>query len=168
MIETDRLIIRPLSLDDAPFVVTLLNDPLFIKNIGDRLVRTPEDAVTYIRSGPMKSHEENGFGLDCVVEKKTGRAVGTCGLLKRDVLDDVDVGYAFLPQFRSKGYAKEAVRAVISHAKDDLHLPQLAAIVNPDNQPSIQLLTDFGFQYDKMVRLSEDSKEIKLFMRRLI
>ena len=167
VIKTERLTLRRLAVADAPFILKLLNDPSFIKHVGDRRIRTFADAEGYIRSGPMAGHQQHGFGLDCVEEKASGRAIGICGLLKRPALEDVDVGYAFLPQFRSMGYAREAVRATMSHAKSGLGLSRLAAIVNPGNQTSIRLLKDLGFRYEKRVCPEKDKKEVEYYLCRL-
>ena len=109
-LETQRLYLRHLSTDDAGFILELVNDPSFIQNIGDRNVRTIPDAESYILKGPISSYEKNGFGLDLVLLKETGEPIGICGLIKRDTLDDVDIGYAFLPRFWSKGCAEPARR----------------------------------------------------------
>lgn len=163
IMETDRLVIRPLTDADAPFIFKLMNDSGYIKNIGDRGINTLEDAQNYIRSGPMASYKEHGFGLDCVEERASGVKVGTCGLLKRPFLSHADVGYAFLPQFRSKGYARESVRAVVTYARERLKLQQVSAIVNPDNDPSIRLLSDLGFLHEKMIHMPDTNKEVRLY-----
>lgn len=162
-LETDRLRLRRISVDDAEFILRLLNEPSFIQNIGDRGVRTIEDARAYILKGPIASYEKFGFGLLLVAEKETGVPVGICGLLKRDVLEDVDIGYALLPEFWSRGYALESASAVMSYASEKLGSKRVLAVVNPNNQSSIRLLEKLGFQYDRRVRLSDDAPEIKLF-----
>ena len=163
ILETDRLRLRKLSLDDAEFVLRLLNEPSFIQNIGDRGVRTIDDARAYILKGPIASYEKFGFGLWMVETRPTGVPIGICGLLKRDVLEDVDIGYALLPEFCSQGYALESASAVMSYASTKLGLKRVVAVTNSDNQSSIRLLEKMGFQYERMVRLSEDAPEIKLF-----
>ena len=163
ILETERLRLRKLALDDADFILKLLNEPSFIQNIGDRGVRTVEDACSYILQGPIASYEKFGFGLWLVEIKDSGALAGMCGLLKRDVLEDVDIGYAFLPEFWSRGYAIESASAVMSYAREKLGLKRVVAVTNADNQSSIRLLEKIGFAYEKMVRLSEDAPEIKLF-----
>lgn len=163
VLETDRLWLTKLMPADAPFILRLLNEPTFIENIGDRGVRTLEDAQRYILDGPMASYVHFGFGLYLVESKATGEAMGMCGLLRREVLDDVDIGYAFLPEFCGNGYAREAATAVLHHAHQVLRLNRVVAIVNPDNQPSIRLLEKIGFRYERMVRLTAVAPEIKLF-----
>ncbi len=122
LIETDRLRLRQLSDDDADFVLRLLNEPSFIENIGDRGVRTLDDARAYITNGPIASYEKHGFGLLLVELKEPGTAIGICGLLKRDVLPEPDIGYALLPEFWCKGYAHESATAVLDHARNVLGL----------------------------------------------
>jgi ribosomal-protein-alanine N-acetyltransferase len=163
LVETERLRLRQLSDDDAEFVLRLLNEPSFIQNIGDRGVRTLDDARAYITNGPIASYEKHGFGLLLVQLKETGTPIGICGLLKRDVLSEPDIGYALLPEFWSNGYAHESAAAVLDHARNVLGLNSILAVVNPDNAPSIRLLEKMGFQFERMVRLTEDAAEIKLF-----
>lgn len=163
VLQTNRLRLRRLSVDDAVFILQLLNEPSFIQNIGDRGVRTVEDARAYILNGPVASYEKHGFGLWLVETKESGTHIGICGLLKREVLEDVDIGYALLPEFWSKGYALESATAVLSYAREKLRLKRVVAVVNPANQSSIRLLEKIGFEFEKMVRLSEAADEIKLF-----
>ena len=163
LIETDRLRLRRLSVDDAEFILRLLNEPSFMQNIGDRGVRTLEDAREYILQGPVASYEKFGFGLLLVEQKESGLPIGMCGLLKRDVLEHVDIGYALLPEFWSKGYAMESASAVMSYAKEKLGAKRVLAVVNADNQSSIRLLEKLDFHYEKMIRLADDAPEIKLF-----
>ena len=163
ILETDRLQLRLLSVDDAEFILRLLNEPSFIQNIGDRGVRTIDDARAYILKGPIASYEKFGFGLWMVETRFESTPIGICGLLKRDVLADVDIGYALLPEFWSQGYALESASAVTSYASESLGLKRVVAVVNADNQSSIRLLEKMGFKYERMVRLSEGAPEIKLF-----
>lgn len=162
ILETERLSLRQFTPDDAPFILALLNEPSFIKNIGDRGVRSLEDAKRYIETGPVSSYERNGFGLYLVQLKESGESIGMCGLIKRPTLEDVDIGYAFLPKFWSKGYAVEAARAAKEEART-LGLKRLVAITDPDNESSIRVLEKIGMTFERMVRLSEDDIELKLF-----
>ena len=163
ILETDRLILRQFATDDAEFILELVNEQSFIQNIGDRGVRTLEDARSYILRVAVASYEKNGFGLYLVVLKELGESAGMCGLIKRNGLEDVDIGYAFLPKFWSKGYALEAALAMRDYARDVIGLKRLVAITDPENQGSIRLLEKIGLKYEKMVRLSEDDIELKLF-----
>lgn len=167
MIQSERLTLRELRADDAPFILELVNDPAWLRHIGDKGVRTLDDARAYIANGPAASHARHGFGLDLVELKTDATPIGICGLIKRDTLPDVDIGYAFLPQFRGAGYASEAVAAVILHAQESLALPRLAAIVSPDNHASIRVLEKLGLRFERMVRMSEGGPETKLFGREL-
>ena len=163
VIETERLMLRQFVPADAPFILELLNEPSFIQNIGDRHVRTLSDAEGYLETGPITSYAKNGFGLYLVQRKESNESIGMCGLIKREALDNVDVGYAFLPRYWSKGYALESVLAVMEYAKNIVQLDRVVAIVDPNNQGSIRVLEKSGFRFEKMVRLSEDDIELKLF-----
>ena len=163
ILETERLLLRQLTTDDSEFILELLNEPSFIQNIGDRGVRTLADANSYILNGPVASYAKNGFGLYLVVLKETNESIGICGLIKRDGLEDADIGYAFLPKFWSKGYAVESAWAVKAYAKDLIGLNRIVAITNPANESSIRVLEKIGLRFEKMVRLSEDDIELKLF-----
>src|SRR5215471_7803847 len=132
VLETERLILRKLSLDDAEFVFELLNEPSFLRYIGDKSVRSLDDARAYILDGPVDSYERNGFGLYKVEMKDTGTPIGICGLLKRDTLPHADIGFAFLPAYWSKGYAFESAAAVINYARNVLKLDRILAITSPD------------------------------------
>ncbi|HKY55243.1 MAG TPA: GNAT family N-acetyltransferase [Anaerolineales bacterium] len=162
ILETERLILRQFSTDDADFILKLLNEPSFIQNIGDRGVRTLEDARSYILRVPIASYEQNEFGLYLVSLKETGESIGMCGLIKREMLEDVDIGYAFLPRFWSKGFAVEAALAVKEYARKVIGLKRLVAITDPENQASIRVLEKIGLRFEKMVRLSDDDIELKL------
>ena len=161
--ETKRLIICKLELTDASFIVELLNDPDWIRYIGDRGVRTVDDACNYLTNGPMKSYEANGFGLFLVKLKDEGTPVGMCGLIKRVGLEDIDIGYAFLPEARGKGYAYESAAAVLEFGKDVIGLKRIVAITTPDNKNSIHLLEKLGLKFEKMVKITEDADETTLF-----
>jgi RimJ/RimL family protein N-acetyltransferase len=163
ILETERLILRYLTADDAEFMFELLNEPSFVQNIGDRGVRTLEDARAYILNGPVASYAKNGFGLYLVALKKTNESIGMCGLIKREGLNDVDIGYAFLPRFWSKGYAVESARATKEYARDVIGLKRLVAITDPANEGSIRVLEKIGLRFEKMVRLSADDIDLKLF-----
>jgi RimJ/RimL family protein N-acetyltransferase len=161
--DSPRLVVRRLTPDDTAFIVELLNDPAFIKFIGDRGVRTATEAKAYILNGPMASYEKHGFGLFLVALKAGGIPIGICGLLKRDTLEDIDVGFAFLPQFCGKGYAFEAAAATLAYGRDILGLKRIVAITSPSNTNSSRLLEKLGLRYEKMVKLLPTAPEIKLF-----
>lgn len=163
ILETERLILRRLSLDDAGFILELLNEPGWLRFIGDKGVRTLEDARSYILKGPVEMYARHGFGLYLTELKKDGTPVGLCGLIKRDALKDVDLGYAFLRRFWGNGYAYEAASAVMAYAKATLGLERIVAITTPDNGSSIALLEKAGFAFEGMVQLPGDGAELKLF-----
>jgi ribosomal-protein-alanine N-acetyltransferase len=163
LLETARLALRNLSEDDAPFMLALLNEPSFIRNIGDRGVRTLDDARDYITRGPVASYARFGFGL-YMVELKARRApIGICGILKRDALPAPDIGFAFLPAYWSQGYAFESASAVKDYARGPLGVTRLLAIVNPANSGSIRLLEKLGFTYESLTRLGAESSDVKLY-----
>ncbi|MCC6260793.1 MAG: GNAT family N-acetyltransferase [Anaerolineales bacterium] len=162
-IETERLVIRKFSPADAPFILELLNEPSFIKNIGDRNVRNLADAEKYILDGPTASYAKNGFGLCLVTLKATGVSMGMCGLIKREALENVDVGYAFLPRFWSKGYANEAVNATLNYGWQVAKLNRIVAITDPKNTASNRVLEKLGFAFEKMIKLKADDIDLKLY-----
>ena len=163
ILETDRLVLRHLTTDDTAFTLELLNEPSFIQNIGDRKVRTEEDAQKYLLNGPIESYDKNGFGLFMVELKDTSVPIGMCGLIKRDNLPDADVGFAFLPKYWMQGYASESAFAVLKYAKETIGLRRILGIVNPANVASIRVLEKLGLKFDRMVKMPEDNFEIKLF-----
>ncbi len=163
VIETARLALRRLTEADAPFMLDLLNQPSFIENIGDRGVRTLEQARAYIANGAVASYARYGFGLYLVVVKDTGEAAGICGLVRREGLDDVDIGFALLPNHWKKGYAVEAARAVKDYAAAVVGLERLVAITSPANWPSIRVLEAIGLAFERMVRLTAEGGELKLY-----
>ena len=164
MLETARLLLRRFSEDDAPFILTLLNEPSFLRYIGDKKVRTLADARQYIVNGPVASYERNGFGLLLVELKESHTPIGMCGLLKREELPDPDIGFAFVPAFWNKGLAFEAATAVLQDARARLGLERILAITSLDNEASIKLLQRLGFNFDKVLRLSPDAEQVKLFV----
>ena len=163
VLETDRLALRQLSNDDAGFILELLNEPSFIRFIGDKGVRNLADARNYLQNGPCKSYAENGYGLYLVALQDNGAPLGICGLVKRDELQDPDIGFAFLPAFRTQGYACEAAAAVLRHAREQLGLSRIVAVTAPDNRSSINLLRKIGLSFERMIRMSDDADEIELY-----
>lgn len=161
--ETERLRLRHIHEGDAAFILGLLNQPSFLQFIGDRGVRTLEDAAAYIQAGPRASYAEHGFGLYLVELRESGDAIGTCGILKKPALTHPDIGFAFQPEHWRKGYAYEAAVAIVSHARTQCRLPHICAVVDPDNSASILLLGKLGMQRTGRVLLSPDDKELELF-----
>jgi len=163
VLETERLSLRQLAADDAAFMLELLNDPSFILNIGDRGVRTEDDARRYVLNGPAASYAKHGYGLYLVELKATGEPIGICGLVKRDYLDDPDVGFAFLPRFRLTGYAYESATAVSAYAFGTLGVQRVLAIAAPDNAGSQRVLEKIGLRFERMITPPGESREIRLF-----
>ncbi len=163
IIETERLILRELTTEDASFIFELLNDPSFIRYIGDKGVKCVEDAHQYILTGPVESYHQNGYGLYLVILKSIEKSIGLCGLVKRPTLPDADIGFAFLPTYRSKGYAYEAAAAVLSYGQGVLGLKRVLGITLPENNSSIKVLRKIGLRYDRMVRLKDEEKDLMLF-----
>jgi RimJ/RimL family protein N-acetyltransferase len=163
ILETERLTLRKITIEDAPFMLDLLNQPSFIRFIGDRGVRTLDDARNIIRKRYLEAYERLGFGIYLALLKEDQTPIGICGLVKRDGLDDVDVGYAFLPQYWSKGYASESVSAVLAHARNTLGIHRILGITTPDNTGSIRVLEKAGLKFERMVTLPGEEAELKLF-----
>ena len=166
-IETPRLVLRRLQFDDAPFVVALLNEPSFIENIGDRGVRSIEDAHRYLREGPMAMYQNHGFGLWHTARKSDGASVGMCGLLKRDILPDVDVGYAFFPAFWGQGFAQEAAEGTLRYASQKFGIKRVIGVVSEGNAGSIRVLEKLGMSFERMFSMREDEPQVRLYGRTL-
>jgi len=160
--QTERLRVRHLAPGDAAFMLALLNDPAWHRYIGDRGIRTLDGAREHIQNGPMAMIARLGFGFYLVELKEGDRPIGLCGLAKRDFLDDVDIGYAFLPEYGGQGYALEAARGVIAHARA-LGLKRLVATVRPDNAASIRLLDKLGLRFERSITAPDSARELQLF-----
>ena len=163
ILETARLRLRELTTSDAEFMLALLNDPDFIRHVGDRGVRTLAAAREYIVKGPMQSYAHNGFGLYMVELSGTGEKLGICGLVKREGLADIDIGFGFLPQYRSNGYAIEAATAVMAQARDALRLERFVAITSQENERSANVLLKLGLKFERMITFPGEQKEIRLY-----
>jgi ribosomal-protein-alanine N-acetyltransferase len=163
IIVTERLILSLLQPEDAPFILELVNEPDWLKYIGDRGVRNMDDARGYIERGPKDMYTRLGYGLYRVELKSDGTPIGLCGLIKRDTLPEVDIGFAFLKRYRGQGYAREAAAATLAYASTTLGLKRVLAITSPDNGRSIQLLEKLGFSYQESLHLSGGKDEVRLF-----
>ena len=163
VIETQRLILRKFTVEDAAFMLKLLNTPNWLRFIGDRNVRTLEEAKQYLLNGNIRSYREYGFGFYVVVIKETQESIGICGIVKREGLEDVDIGFAFFQQFMGKGYGYEAASAVLNYALNDLKIKRIVAIVDPENVVSIALIKKIGLQFEKMIQMSPKDIELMLF-----
>jgi RimJ/RimL family protein N-acetyltransferase len=165
-LSTARLRIAPFTLDDAAFIVELLNDPEWLAHIGDRNVRTLDDARRYLREGPLTSQQRHGFALWAVRRRDASTdaaPIGMCGLIRREGLDDVDIGYAFMPAARGQGLAREAAAAVLRHGFEHLGLQRIVAITSPDNAPSVRVLESIGMRYERRLRLPGRDDESLLY-----
>lgn len=162
VIETKRLLLRRQTVDDAEFILKLVNDPDWLRYIGDRGVCTAEDARAYIEAGCIKMYEKYGFGLYLMELRNERTPLGICGLIKRDLLEDVDLGFALVREHRGKGYAREAATATIAYSRDTLGLDRITAIVAPGNASSVRLLESLGFSFDYKYR-NPDGSDVHLF-----
>lgn len=162
-LETERLRLREFTLDDTDFIIELLNSEGWIKFIGDRNVKTEEQARTYLIDGPMKSYSINGFGLSMVESKEDGTPMGMCGIIKRENLVHPDIGLAFLPEFNGKGYAFEIAAATLQYAKNTLGLSNVSAITLADNERSIRLLERIGLTFIQPFRFPGSNEELLLY-----
>ncbi|HJW29419.1 MAG TPA: GNAT family N-acetyltransferase, partial [Saprospiraceae bacterium] len=131
--QTARLTLAEFTLEDGPFILRLVNEPSWLQYIGDRHVYTLADAEKYLSEGSMRSYRERGFGFWKVILNETGIIIGTAGLARRDYLDDIDLGFAFLPEYTGQGYALESAKAVMEFADSGLGLDKLVAFTSPDN-----------------------------------
>jgi len=156
ILETKRLYLREFSLDDVDFVLELVNTPSWIQYIGDRNIRTPGVAEEYIRENLRKSYTKNGFGLWLMELKETKTPIGMCGLVNRDSLEDIDIGFALLPAYGRKGYTYEAAKATLQYAKEELQISKIVAITDQNNMASIGLLNKIGLQFEKKLKLSKN------------
>lgn len=163
ILETERLVLRQLEITDAQFIVELVNSPGWLEFIGDKNIHSEDDAIQYLQAGPIKSYSDNGFGLSLVELKNDQTAIGMCGVLKRDTLENPDIGFAFLPKFMGSGYAFEIAQATLNYAKDKLKLPVILAITIPSNKRSIQLLEKIGLVFVKVIDNPKDNTELQLY-----
>lgn len=151
ILETERLLLREFNLDDAEFILTLLNTPEFLKFIGDKKVHSIEDAKLYLEEGPIKSYDENGFGLWMVELLNTYEPIGMCGLINRPTLEDIDIGFALLSEYAKKGYAFEIASATMDYGTNVIGLKTIIAITDPSNESSQILLKKLGMKLVKEI-----------------
>jgi [ribosomal protein S5]-alanine N-acetyltransferase len=163
VLHTERLRLRELTLADAEFIVELVNDEAWLRFIGDKNVHSVSDAERYLREGPLASYGKNGFGLWCVELASGGERLGMCGLIKRDTLEDVDIGFAFLERHRGRGFAREAARATIEHGFDSLVLPRIVAITDVDNVRSQRVLEQIGMRFERYSKLPPSDTQLALY-----
>ena len=163
ILETEKLKLRELTLDDTSFIIELVNSTGWLKYIGDRNIKTTEQAKGYLKNGPIKSYQENGFGLWLVETKDNKNPIGMCGILHRDYLDNPDIGFAFLPEYIGMGFGFEAATGTISLAKNQLNFSSICAITMPDNVASIKLLEKIGMKFIKSISPPGSQEELHLY-----
>ena len=163
VVETERLVLRRLSTGDSGFILELVNEPSWHKYIGDKGIHTIEEAENYIRKGPLEMYARLGFGLYLVETRAGAEPIGICGLIKRETLEDVDLGFAFLPRFWGKHYAFESASAALSYGKKVLGISRIVAITSQDNHRAVNLLESLGFRFERTVRLNAAGEELKLY-----
>jgi RimJ/RimL family protein N-acetyltransferase len=162
-LETERLSLRRITRDDVGLMLAIWNDPAFIRHVGDRGIRTDEAALEAMEKGAFHLYEKYGYGPYRIAMKECDTAIGLCGLFRRDSLDEPDIGYAVLPEYCGNGYAFEASCAVIDHARDDLGLPSLIAIISPNNEASIGLVRKLGLSFERMHIMPDDDHEVCIY-----
>ena len=163
ILETERTILREITEDDAEFILDLLNQPSFIRYIGDRNVRTIDAARDYIESRFTESYQKFGFGMWAVELNETNEPIGVCGFVRRDSLPAADIGFALLPQFEKRGYAFESASAAMRYGRDVLNLPRILAITSQGNVSSQKLLEKIGLKFERLISLPGDAEELKIF-----
>lgn len=163
VLQTERLILYKLTLNDTDFIIELVNSPGWLQYIGYRNIHTTEDAIRYLEDGPLKSYEQNGFGLLMIQLKSTKTSIGMCGLLKRDALPLPDLGYALLPAYEGKGYITEATSAYLAYVAQQLQIEKLMAITSLDNEKSIRVLEKLHFVFERYMNMSGDDYPVRLF-----
>ena len=162
-LDTARLELRWLTRDDAPMMLAVWNDPAFIRYVGDRGVRTVDQARAALDAGVLKLYADYGYGPFRVRRREDGADLGICGLFRRDGLDEPDIGFAILPDYCGQGFAFEAAVAVLDHARDVLKLPCVTAIVSPQNERSIGLLEKLGLRFEGPIRMPNEDHDISLY-----
>lgn len=163
-LQTKRLRLRHLVLEDAPLMLAIWNDPAFVRFVGDRGIRTPDQARQALRDGPLKLYDDYGYGpFHMSLRDAEETPVGICGLFRRESLDDPDIGFSTLPEFCGQGYAYEAASAVIHYARSELGLPRITAIVSPENKASVGLIGKLGLRFEKMHRMPGDAADIAVY-----
>ncbi|EMB9228815.1 GNAT family N-acetyltransferase [Vibrio harveyi] len=164
---TKRLTLRLVSVEDAPFILELYNQPDFYRFVGDKQIRTLEEAKRYIQDNMLRMQELKGVSLLVVETNHDKQPVGICGLVKRDTLTAFDIGYSYLPSAYGKGYAKEAASVVVDFAREEMNIENLVAITNNDNIRSISLLEKLGFQFERVEQTYDNGRTLQLYTKEL-
>ena len=159
-LETERLTMRPMSAEDAEFILELYNSPKFIEFIGDRNIKTREDAEKYITEKFLLQHEKLGFGNYLIIRKSDGCKVGSVGIFEREGLDVHDIGFSFLPEYEGKGFGFESASELLATAVEEFKLKNISAITTKTNFSSQKLIEKLGLKFQKMVKLPNDDEEL--------
>ena len=167
ILQTKRLSIRPVITEDATFILELMNSPKWIKNIGDRNIRTVEEAENYIKEKAFPQLKEFGYGNNVIIRKGDNTKLGTCGLYRREGKKDPDIGFAFLPVYEGKGYAVEASHKIMISAKEDYDLKELSGYTLKDNLASRKLLERLGFNLKGIGKLPSSDEDLLHYHREL-
>ena len=162
IIETTRLFLSELKIEDASFILKLYNDPDFITYIGDKGMKTLQDAEKFIKTGPIQSYIDHKHGL-YLVQLKDNSPIGICGILKRDYLDFPDIGFAVLPKYRKKGFTFEASKSIIEDVKNNTLFKKILAITSPKNNASIRLLIKLGFIFKDIIKIEQNKNPVQLY-----
>lgn len=163
ILTTERLGLREFTTYDTLFIIKLLNSPGWIEFIGERNVKTEEQARAYLDNGPLKSYKEHGFGLSLVETSEDRKPIGMCGISKRTHMEHPDIGFAFLPEFMGKGYAFEIASATLAYAKDTLNLQKIVAFTMPGNSQSIKLIGKIGMKFSELFSLPDSDVKLMLY-----
>ncbi len=164
--ETKRLLLSKITVHDAPFILDLMNSPGWLKYIGDRNVKSVAQARNYIKNNQLKCYDDFGFGYyKMLLKSENLKSIGTTGLLKRDTLNDVDIGFSLLPNYHGNGYGFEASNTIMKLAKTKFNITEICAITLPHNKPSIDLLEKLGMKKEGTVSPFENDKKLLLFKK---
>lgn len=167
LITTERLTIRQLSARDASFILEQYNEPAFLENIGDKKIRSIDDAINNIVDWAQASYRKNGIGLLLMELRDCGTPIGTCGLIKRDDIQDYDLGYSLLEKYQRQGYVMEAAQTVLEHAKNVLALSRVVGYTSALNEASIRVLEKLGFEAEGDFNFPGYDKPSKIFAIKL-
>lgn len=165
---TDRLQLRRLTLDDVDLMLNVWNDPAFVRYVGDRGIRTIDDARQAMQEGPLKLYSDYGYGPYRLALREDDTPVGICGLFRRDGFDEPDIGFSTLPGHTAMGYGYEAACTVVEYAQEELEIPCLTAIVSPENAASIGLIRKLGFSFERMYSWPDDARDVAIYRRQLV
>jgi RimJ/RimL family protein N-acetyltransferase len=162
-LQTERLSLRRLTLEDADLMLAVWNDPAFYKYVGDRGIRTREQAQEAMAAGALQLYENYGYGPFRVALRESDQPIGICGLFRREGFDDPDIGWSVLPDHGGKGFAFEAGTAVLNYAFEELALNYVVAFISAENMPSIGLAKKLGLRYERMTRMVGDEEDVCLY-----